>query len=186
MNCASGKTHGTCDALECPLHGRCHCGCGEEAKINKKSSAPWQRVRGMPAMFSQGHHPKTRASGFTGPDDPRRSVGAPHWHNVPIEKVRPLVLFLAAQYPSARQAAFAIGISESTMHTLKSSKQKKGVSPELARTISAAVLKHRRPADPFAEYEARRLPTPYEQALMRRERERIERKKFRDRAKATA
>ena len=49
---------GTCNEATCPLHGRCHCGCGGTARISPTHHTKMGMTRGMPRVYLHGHWAK--------------------------------------------------------------------------------------------------------------------------------
>lgn len=135
---------GTC-VPGCALYGRCHCGCGEEAKVHRN---PTDRrrgyVRGRPYVFRAGHAGRVVFI--------RRRL-------VPIDTPRRLARWLIRRY-GVDGAAELLGLHRGTLGKLAYSRSQRGTAPWLAERLVRVVLAHRRPValwDTFGREHLREL-----------------------------
>ena len=124
---------GTCRP-GCPLHGRCHCGCGRSTRISVQTDENG-RHKGMPHVFSAGHHMRLF--------HPR--AGAYRRSGVDVERVRPLIYWLRDRHGSMRAVAESLGMRESTLRGYAYKQRLKRVPPEAALRISRAVTSRLNP-----------------------------------------
>lgn len=149
MNCASGRTKGTC-VPECPSYGSCHCGCGAVQPRADKRNTKLQRWKGEPSMWAPAHSPTWAAARF-GPGDTRayRGPAPKHLTDVDVEIVIPLVDMLVARYGSSAAAARVVGVMGTNLRRIRRRHYTK-VSAEVAGKITAAVLAIQRGQEPAA------------------------------------
>lgn len=152
---------GTC-VKGCRDYGVCHCGCGgvpskSIQKHNVGQNAPAEK--GEPRIFVRGHNPY------------RGSPGCWQRTGVPLERIRPLILWAQEQY-GIPGAAKRMGIPWATLNMARYSRTKQTVTPQTARIIVEFVLAHRRRTsmEPWATFDTDRPrpATQYERELSRR------------------
>lgn len=133
---------GTCFP-DCPSYGSCHCGCGGHPKLSQVTHERSGRFAGRPFTFVSGHqmrlaHPRTGIWSKKG---------------VPVERVRPLVLWLRDRLGSIRAVATLVQIPEATIRGYVYNTKRKRVPPQAAEKIARLVLAHRKPAGPLDFWE---------------------------------
>jgi hypothetical protein len=124
---------GTC-SLGCPVHGRCHCGCGARTSIARTTVAPRAMRANEPFVFKAGHHLRVQ--------HPR--AGAFSRDGVDVERVRPLIFWLRDRHGTMRDVADALGIAESTLRGYAYKQGLKRIPSSRARAIAVAVARFRR------------------------------------------
>ena len=135
-------TRGTC-IVGCRSYGHCHCGCGGRPKRSEVTYVTGSRYRGRPYVFLSGHHLRVV--------HPR--AGTWSKNGVPIEKIRPLILWLRERHGSMRAVAELLAVPESTLRGHVYNTKRKRVPPATAGRIVALVLAHRLPANPLDSWE---------------------------------
>ena len=135
-------TRGTC-VVGCHSYGYCHCGCGGRPKRSGVTHASGDRYRDRPFLFVPGHQLRVV--------HPRAGIWSKN--GVPVEKVRPLVLWLRERHGSIRAVAELLGMPESTLRGYVYNRKRKRVPPASAQRIAALVLAHRQPASPLDGWE---------------------------------
>lgn len=151
MNCASGRTSGTC-VPECPSYGLCHCGCDEPTNVNRFHQPTRGFTKGLHCINRNGHriHLGTR--------------GRYSYDVVPIDRVRPLARFLFDEMGGVNGAAVAAGLRRGTINGVLYDRAHKCVTGDTAARIVEAVLALRNTRQPDAPHVARQalpvLPAP--------------------------
>ena len=74
-------------------------------------------------------------------------------NGVPIERIRPLILWLRERHGSMRAVAELLAMPESTLRGHVYNTKRKRVPPATAGRIVALVLAHRLPANPLDSWE---------------------------------
>lgn len=124
---------GTC-VPGCALYGRCHCGCGEEARVHR---SPTDRKRGYvtgrPYVFRAGHYGRVARAC-------RRLI--------PIDVPRRLARWLIGRY-GVRGAAEVLGLHLGTLSGVAYARARRNTAPWLAERLVRVVLVHRRPLAPW-------------------------------------
>jgi len=93
-----------------------------------------------------------------------------HPSYIPVERVRPLALWLLNRYANLQEVADVTGLPVGTLNALIWNNKKKSVRPETARVLVDIVQMHKRPDDTFASYENEdtpRLPTVADEEALR-------------------
>lgn len=134
--------HGTC-IVGCRSYERCHCGCGGRPKRSEVTYIAGSRYRNRPYVFLSGHHVRVR--------HPRAGIWSRN--GVPIERIRPLILWLRERHGSVRAVAELLEMPESTLRGHLYNTKRKRVPPASAAKVVALVLAHRRPASPLDRWE---------------------------------
>lgn len=132
---------GTC-RRGCAMYARCHCGCAQRPRISKVTYEAGERYRGEPYVFVAGHHVRLF--------HPR--AGAWSRHGVPVERIRPLLLWLRSRHGSVRATAELLQIPEATVRGYMYNRKRKHVPPDAAAAIVSLVLAHRRATDPLSSW----------------------------------
>lgn len=135
-------TRGTC-VPGCSSFGECHCGCGGRPRISHITVASTYRVAGRPFTFVSGHQLRVI--------HPRAGIWSKN--GVPVERVRPLLLWLRQQHGSIRAVATLLDTPEATISGYVYNTKRKRVPPEPARRIAALVLAHRKRPGPLDLWE---------------------------------
>ncbi|HYG73177.1 MAG TPA: hypothetical protein VEC15_12955 [Actinomycetota bacterium] len=135
-------SHGTC-VPSCSSFGRCHCGCGERPKISQATVDEQARVKGRPFTFVSGHQARVK--------HPRAGIWSRN--GVPIETVRPLLLWLRERHGTMRTVAELLAIPEATVRGYVYNRKRKRVPPRTARRIADLVLAHRSRGGPLDRWE---------------------------------
>ncbi len=133
---------GTC-IVGCRAYGHCHCGCRGRPKRSAVTYVSGSRYRDRPYVFLSGHHLRVV--------HPR--AGTWSRNGVPIEKIRPLILWLRERHGSLRAVASLLEMPESTLRGHVYNTKRKRVPPATAARIVALVLAHRQPANPLDRWE---------------------------------
>jgi len=133
---------GTC-VPACPAYGRCHCGCDGSPKTSQVTSVQWLRVGGRPFTFVSGHQMRVA--------HPRAGMWSKR--GVPVERVRPFLLWLRQRHGSMRSVAALLDMPEPTVRGYVYNTKRKRVPPEAAKRIADLVLAHRVGAGPFTTWE---------------------------------
>jgi len=135
---------GTCSD-PCPQYGWCHCGCGERPTLAKNTLGQSHRVRGEPFIFRAGHHARVF----------RRQAG--HWskRGVPVERVRPLLVWLHDRHATWASVAELLQMPTSTIKGYANNSARRRVPPESAQRIQQLVLAHRKPATFLSQWETK-------------------------------
>lgn len=133
---------GTCHE-GCTMYARCHCGCGQEPRVSKVTYETGDRYRGEPYVFVAGHHIRLF--------HPR--AGAWSRNGVPVEKIRPLLLWLRSRHGSVRATAAILRIPEATVRGYMYNRKRRHVPPDAASAIVSLVLAHRKASDPLSSWE---------------------------------
>ncbi len=122
----------------------------------------------MPLMWVSGHSPGCKAANR-------------HMQDIPIDRVRPLALWLGRECGTITAACVISGVPRGTFDVLCYSRSRRGVNPKTAAKIVAAVLAVRSRRHPDAPHFPR-LPTDYERELApdpRTERDRLYQRNYR-------
>ena len=114
-------TRGTC-IVGCRSYGHCHCGCGGRPKRSEVTYVTGSRYRGRPYVFLSGHHLRVV--------HPR--AGTWSKNGVPIERIRPLILWLRERHGSMRAVAELLAMPESTLRGHVYNTKRKRVPPATA------------------------------------------------------
>lgn len=133
---------GTC-VPSCPAHGQCHCGCGGSPKTSQVTSAGWHRVAGRPFTFVSGHQMRIA----------HQRAGMWSRRGVPVERVRPFLLWLRQRHGSMRSVAALLDMPEPTVRGYVYNTKRKRVPPEAAKRIADLVLAHRTSLASFSNWE---------------------------------
>lgn len=124
---------GTC-VPGCSSYGTCHCGCGAHPKHSQITFLSSRRVAGQPFTFVSGH--QLRVS------HPRAGIWSRN--GVPVQRIRPLLLWLRERHGSIRAVAILLDTPESTIRGYVYNTKRKRVPPHAARKIADLVLAHRK------------------------------------------
>jgi hypothetical protein len=146
---------GTC-IPGCPQFGTCHCGCGARPKLSQTTFEPTGRVKGRPFIFVPGHQLRVL--------HPRVGIWAKN--GVPVEDIRPFVLWLRERHGTIRAVAVLLEIPESTLRGYVYNTKRKRVPPQTASRIVTLVLAHRKRTgalDMWEEQPGLRRAAPAEQ-----------------------
>lgn len=135
-------TRGTC-VPGCSLYGTCHCGCGARPKISRVTSDSTFRAAGRPFIFVAGHQLRVV--------HPRAGIWSKN--GIPIQRVRPLLLWLRERHGSIRAVAILLGTPEATIRGYVYNTKRKRVPPQTARKIAEVVLAHRKRIRPLEMWE---------------------------------
>lgn len=135
-------TRGTC-IPGCTSYGRCHCGCGAQPKLSQVTHERSGRIAGRPFTFVAGHQLRVV--------HPRAGIWSRN--GIPVERIRPLVLWLRERLGSIRAVAILLEIPEATIRGYVYNTKRKRVPPQAARKIANLVLAHRKPAGPLDLWE---------------------------------
>jgi hypothetical protein len=136
------RTFGTCDDATCPLHGRCHCGCGKRANIVPYGRWRQHQTSGMPAVYRAGHNPKPHR-----PLPPIAYVNSARNGKrkyVPVDRVAPLARWLRDQYGSYHRAAKATGLNRGPL-TRWGQRKVTCVHPDGVRELVNVIRRHHPP-----------------------------------------
>jgi hypothetical protein len=123
---------GTCTP-GCRSYGRCHCGCGEfPSRATTTFQRRW-RVKGEPYVFRAGHHSRVIL----------RSGG--HWsrRGIPVERVRPLLVWLHHRHGTWQAVADLLRMPVGTVKGYANNARRRRVPPTAARRIQQLILAHR-------------------------------------------
>jgi len=120
--------------VACSSYGRCHCGCGGKPKRSQVTHAKGSRYKDQPYVFVAGHQARVLHA----------RAGAWSAQGVPVERVRPLLLWLRARHGSLEEVALLVRIPRATLHGYCYNRKRKRVPPDAARAIAELVLAHRR------------------------------------------
>ena len=162
MSCLT-EDQGTCNDGRCKFHGWCHCGCGRAAFVTPQTRANRRWTRGKPLRWVAGHSPGSRANyQFLAA---ARPAGPIHRYDIPIERVRPLAVFVHRRAGTIPAAAVLCGLSYGTFNHILYGRKAKGVTPQTAEHVVSAVLAIRGHLKPDAWHQPR-FPTPFEQGLV--------------------
>ena len=135
-------SHGTC-IPSCASFGRCHCGCGERPKISHATVEDQRRVKGRPFTFVSGHQARVQ--------HPRAGIWSRN--GVPVETVRPMLLWLRERHGTMRIVAELLAMPEATVRGYVYNRKRKRVPPRTARRIADLVLAHRIRGGPLDRWE---------------------------------
>ena len=114
--------HGTC-IVGCRSYERCHCGCGGRPKRSEVTHIAGSRYRNRPYVFLSGHHVRVR--------HPRAGIWSRN--GVPIERIRPLILWLRERHGSVRAVAELLEMPESTLRGHLYNTKRNACRPDLRR-----------------------------------------------------
>ena len=123
---------GTC-LDSCPSFGSCHCGCGRRTKATIHDDVGTSRRRGMPYVFSPGHHMRIFHPG----------AGAYVRSGVEVTRIRPLIFWLRERHGTMRAVATWLGVPESTLRGYAYKQELQRIPPDAAKKIVAAVMMYR-------------------------------------------
>ena len=123
---------GTC-RLPCPMHGRCHCGCGEGTRSSNISDPCRHRLKGAPFVFRRGHRARVFVQGG----------GAWTSQGIDVGEIRPLLEWLRSRHGSVRAVSRLLNMPESTVRGYMYKRGLKRVPAHSAQAIVALVLAHR-------------------------------------------
>jgi len=126
------EPRGTCHE-RCPSFGTCHCGCGRGTRATIHDDDRLNRRRGMPYVFSPGHHMRIF----------HPHAGAYVRSGVEVSRIRPLVFWLREHHGSMRAVATWLGVPESTLRGYAYKQELQRIPPDAAKKIVAAVMFHR-------------------------------------------
>jgi hypothetical protein len=102
-----------------------------------------RRVKGRPFTFVSGHQARVR--------HPRAGIWSRN--GVPVETVRPFLLWLRERHGSIRAVAELLGMPEGTVRGYVYNRKRKRVPPRPARRIVDLVLAHRSRGGPLDLWE---------------------------------
>jgi hypothetical protein len=124
---------GTC-VPGCSSYGTCHCGCGARPKLSQITFLSSRRVAGRPFTFVSGHQLRVA--------HPRAGIWSRN--GVPVQRIRPLLLWLRERHGSIRAVAILLDTPEATIRGYLYNTKRKRVPPHTARKIADLVLAHRK------------------------------------------
>ena len=123
---------GTC-RLTCPMHGRCHCGCGGATRRSNISDPHTHRLKGEPFVFMRGHRARVFVQGS----------GAWTSRGIEVGEIRPLLEWLRSRHGSVRAVSLLLCMPESTVRGYVYKRGLQRIPAHSAQAIVSLVLAHR-------------------------------------------